>query len=148
MIFDPWAMAHRLLSFTVMAHTKSPRKRLKNLVPHAETLDKAELVMVADCAPKLARDVLPPDSGSQEVVVSCPVTDDYTKDFDRLVNVLWFARISGLTVVTKKDDCCASLTRRVREAIASGGNDVRLRQVVVDDDGEVVSTRQGLGLMA
>lgn len=119
--------------------------RLKHVDPDAPRLKGAELVMVADCAPNEASDTVEV-AGRGTVVVGCPLVDDYTADMDRLVDILWSSGLKGLTVVTKRDTCCASFSRRVREAVASSGNDVHLRHIVVDDNGEVLSSRESLGI--
>ena len=139
-------LAQGLLSNWTMSHINSDHKRLMNLSPVEPSLKGAELVMVADCAPRHSSDILHDSCENREVVVGCPIVDDYSRDVDRLVDLLWSSGISGLTVVTKNDQCCVSLSRRVREAVASAGNDVLLRHVVVDDDGEVLSTRRSLGI--
>lgn len=140
-------MAHRLLYAKSKKAVYMNQKRLKHVDPDAPYLQGAELVMIADCAPDEANET---SEGAEHgmVVVGCPLVDDYTKDMDRLVDILWSSGLKGLTVVTKRDTCCSSFSRRVREAVAASGNDIPLRHVVVDDDGEVLSTRQSLGIGA
>jgi len=137
-----------LLIFIMRRTALMKPKRLRQIVPDAPFLRGTELLMMADCAPRSAQEILGERAADGAVVVGCPLVDDYTDDMDRLVDILWMSGISGLTVVTKHDHCCASFSRRVREAVAASGNDVRLTHVVVDDDGEVLSTRDSLGIGA
>lgn len=124
------------------------QRKLRHIAPDATELEGGELYMVAECAPGTGSNAVDEKGDRHTVIAGCPLVDDYTEDFNRLVDILWLSGLRGLTVVTKRDSCCSSFSRRVREAVASSGNDVRLRHIVVDDEGEVLSSRESLGIGA
>jgi len=104
--------------------------------PTAPYLQKAHLLIAADCAPfayaEFHRDFIK----GKVLVNACPKLDDTSPYVDKLAAMIANNDIQSVTVTIMEVPCCRGMAMFAQQAIAQSGKDVPLEIVVIGVDGQ------------
>lgn len=109
-----------------------------NLVPRkAPFYDKANLLVVADCAPVaysgLQKNLLP----GKRVMIGCPKFDDARGYAAKLSEILKLNDVASVTVVHMEVPCCSGLKWAVDKALQESGKQIPVKRYVMTIGGEL-----------
>ncbi len=106
--------------------------------PTAPFLQRADLVLVADCVPfayaEFHRDFLRDHS----LLVACPKLDDFQAHLEKLTDILRHSSVKSLTVVHMEVPCCSGLVHMTKQAVQLSGKDIPFKEVTVSIKGDLV----------
>ncbi len=110
------------------------------LVPaNAPFLKNADLLVLADCAavayPNLHQDFL----AGRAVMMGCPKFDDPDGYIDKFADVTKQAGLGSITIVTMEVPCCSGLPGIVKKGMETAGEEIPLREMVIDAQGKILS---------
>jgi NAD-dependent dihydropyrimidine dehydrogenase PreA subunit len=104
--------------------------------PSAPFLQRADLVLAADCVPfayaSFHHDFLP----DHALVVACPKLDDFEAHLSKLTEILCHSEPKSITVVHMEVPCCSGLVYMAKQAILASGKDILLKEVTIGIRGE------------
>jgi len=116
--------------------------QLSLVPPNAPFIKNADLVIAADCVgfayPNFHSDFLK----GRKLIIGCPKLDDaqfYLKKLEMMFKEL---QPKSVTVVNMEVPCCFGLYRIVKEALASVGSNIPLKQEIIGVKGNRISTNQ------
>jgi len=116
--------------------------QLSLVPPNAPFIKNADLVIAADCVgfayPNFHSDFLK----DRKLIIGCPKLDDaqfYQKKLEMLFKEL---QPRSVTVVNMEVPCCFGLYKIVKEALASAGRNIPLKQEIIGVKGNRISTNQ------
>jgi NAD-dependent dihydropyrimidine dehydrogenase PreA subunit len=112
--------------------------------PHAPYLQRADILLVADCVPFAMADFHRRFLNGRPVVIGCPKLDDGRYYVQKLAQIIQTAEIRSVTVLHMEVPCCTGLAQIARAAIDLTGSEVRYEETVVSIGGEVLETSQPL----
>ncbi len=109
-----------------------------NLVPRqAPFYDKANLLVVADCAPVaysgLQKNLLP----GKRVMIGCPKFDDARGYAAKLSEILKLNDVASVTVVHMEVPCCSGLKWAVDKALQESGKQIPVKRYILTIGGEL-----------
>ena len=110
-----------------------------NLVPpNAPFLNRADLLITADCTPvaypNFHRDFLK----GKVVMVGCPKFDDVEDYIMKFTEIFKTADIKSITSLIMEVPCCSGLPMIVKRALDAAGKDVPVEQIVISTQGEIL----------
>ena len=110
--------------------------QIRLVASHARCLEKADLLVAADCTAFACGDFHTRFMPGRVVLVGCPKLDpvDYT---ERLSEIMAEHDINSVTVVLMEVPCCAGLGTAVQAAIAASGKEIPCKTVIITTDGQV-----------
>jgi len=115
--------------------------KLSLVPPKAPFFKNSDLVIAADCVgfayPNFHSDFLK----GRKLIIGCPKLDDvqfYQKKLEMMFKEL---QPKSVTVVKMKIPCCFGLYKLVKDALASAGRNVPLKQETIDIKGNRIITR-------
>lgn len=113
--------------------------KLSLVAPNAPFLKNSDLVIAADCVgfayPNFHSDFLK----GRELLIGCPKLDDaqfYQKKLETMFKEL---QPKSVTVVNMEIPCCFGLYKLVKDALASAGRNVSLKQETIDIKGNRIN---------
>jgi len=116
--------------------------QLSLVPPNAPFIKNADLVIAADCVgfanPNFHSDFLK----GRKLIIGCPKLDDAQFYQKKLEMMFRESRPRSVTVVNMEVPCCFGLYRIVKEALASAGINVPLKQEIIDVKGNRISPGQ------
>jgi ferredoxin len=138
--FDEKAVEKHLASETAEA-SKTPVKPqwpVKiNLIPRqAPFFDKADLLVVADCAP-VAHPNLQKSLPEKRILIGCPKFEDARGYAEKLSDILKLNDIASVTIVHMEVPCCSGLKWAVDKALQASGKNVPVKRYVMTIGGEL-----------
>jgi NAD-dependent dihydropyrimidine dehydrogenase PreA subunit len=104
--------------------------------PSAPFLQKADLLLAADCVPFAYADFHRDFLQGRALLIGCPKLDDGQAYLQKLTAILSQNDISSLTVLHMEVPCCSGLIMLARQAIAASGKNVPLETVRIGIQGE------------
>ena len=108
-----------------------------NLIPRqAPFFDKANLLVVADCAP-VAYSGLQKDFPGKRIVIGCPKFEDARGYAEKLQDILKLNDIASVTVVHMEVPCCSGLKWAVDKALQASGKQIPVKRYVMTIGGEL-----------
>ena len=108
-----------------------------NLIPRqAPFFDKANLLVVADCAP-VAYSGLQKDFPGKRIVIGCPKFEDARGYAEKLQDILKLNDIASVTIVHMEVPCCSGLKWAVDKALQASGKHVPVKRYVMTIGGEL-----------
>ncbi len=117
--------------------------QLMLLPPNAPFFENADLLVVADCVPfayaNFHRDFLK----GRTLVIGCPKLDDAPFYKEKLTEIFKQSNIKSVTVVNMEVPCCFGLYHLVKEALASSGKNIPLKQEIIGVKGDKIPPRMG-----
>ncbi len=107
------------------------------LVPtNAPFFKNADLLVAADCVPFAYANFHNDFLRGRTLVVGCPKLDDAEFYKEKLAEIFKRSNIRSVTVVNMEVPCCFGLYRLVKEALASSGKAIPLRQETISVKGD------------
>lgn len=113
--------------------------QLKLIPTNAPFLQKADLLIAADCAPFAYASFHEDMLKNRTLAVGCPKLDDTTLYRNKLAEIFRTSNIRNVTVVNMEVPCCFGLYRLVKEAVELSGKKVYLKQETISIKGEKIS---------
>jgi NAD-dependent dihydropyrimidine dehydrogenase PreA subunit len=104
--------------------------------PSAPFLQRADLVLVADCVPFAYASFHQEFLIDHALVVACPKLDDFEAHLNKLTEILHHSEPKSITVVHMEVPCCSGLVYMARQAIIASGKDIPLKEVTIGIRGE------------
>lgn len=98
--------------------------------PNAPFLEKADLLLVADCAPFAYAD-FHKEFHNNALVIACPKLDDFQSHLDKLVKILEHSNIRSITVVHMEIPCCTGLMYMAEQGIFKSDKNIPLNEVII-----------------
>ncbi len=99
--------------------------------PNASFLDKADILLVADCVPfayaNFHRDFL----DNNTLLVACPKLDDFQSHLEKLARIIEHSHIRSITVLHMDIPCCSGLVHMAKQAISNSGKDIPLNETTI-----------------
>ncbi len=112
-----------------------------SLVPAgAPYFRKADLLLVADCVPFACADFHPRFLRGKPVIIGCPKLDQVDVYVQKLTAIIRAAEPQSLTVIHMEVPCCSGLTRIAERALALAESGLRLQDVTIGIQGDVLAT--------
>jgi len=103
------------------------------LVPvHAPWLERADLLISADCVPYALGSFHSDLLAGKQVITACPKLDDVQPYLEKLTAIFETHDIKRVTVARMEVPCCGGLTAIVREALEQSGSDAIYEELVVN----------------
>ncbi|CAG0901127.1 unnamed protein product [Cyprideis torosa] len=115
--------------------------QIRLIPPHAPFLQKADLLVVADCVPVAFPGVYAQHLEGKKVMVGCPKFDNREEYVERFRAFFKEAGLESVTVMSMKVPCCHGLPRIVRQAMGEAAVNIPLRCITLDMHGEVVEEK-------
>ncbi len=106
--------------------------------PSASYLQRADLLLVADCVPFALADFHERYLQGRPVVIACPKLDNTQPYVEKLAAMFRVASIRSLTIVHMEVPCCMGLMRIAQAARQASGIDVPIEEVVISTRGNVL----------
>jgi ferredoxin len=108
------------------------------LVPAtAPFLQRADLVLAADCVPFAYAGFHQDFLRNHSLLVACPKLDDFQAHLLKLTSILRQSDVKSLTVVHMEVPCCSGLTHMARQALKLSGKDIPFREVTIGIKGNI-----------
>lgn len=107
--------------------------------PKAPFLQGADAVLAADCVPFAYGSFHQDFIKDHALLVACPKLDDFEAHQAKLTEILRQADLRSLTVVHMEVPCCSGLVHMARQAIATSGKDIPLKEMTIGIRGDVLS---------
>jgi ferredoxin len=103
--------------------------------PFAPFLQKADLVLAADCVP-FAYPGFQQFLKDHALVVACPKLDNFEAHLKKLAEILRHAEPKSLTVVHMEVPCCFGLVHLAKQAIHGSSKNIPLSEVTIGIKGD------------
>jgi NAD-dependent dihydropyrimidine dehydrogenase PreA subunit len=111
--------------------------QLTLIPPQAPFLKNADIVLVADCVPFAYPSIHEDFLAGHAVLVACPKLDDFVAHQEKLTQILAIAKPKSLTVVHMEVPCCSGLVYMAKQALATSGANIPLREVTIGVKGDI-----------
>jgi hypothetical protein len=119
--------------------------KLKLVAPKASFLQKAHLLVAADCAPFAAGDFHARFLQGKAVVCGCPKFEDQAESVAKLTAILKENEIQEITIVNMEVPCCFGLVQVVRRAMEASGRTPPVTICTLAATGQVLQRQQVRG---
>ena len=97
------------------------------------------MLVAADCVPVAFPSFQQQMLRGRIPAIACPKFDDLEQHVDRLTAIVRSNELTEIAVVRMVVPCCAGIVLAVREAVRRAGCAVKLTEVTVGLEGEIVS---------
>jgi Pyruvate/2-oxoacid:ferredoxin oxidoreductase delta subunit len=114
--------------------------QLRLLSPKAPFLNKADLLLVADCVPFAMGDFHNKLLKGRTIAVGCPKLDDSELYVQKLTEILNNNNLNSLMVIHMEVPCCSGLTQIAQQAIKNSGVKISLEDITIDLKGNISKT--------
>lgn len=104
--------------------------------PSAPFLQRADLVLAADCVPFAYASFHQEFLTDHALVVACPKLDNFEAHLNKLTEILHHSEPKSITVVHMEVPCCSGLVYMARQAIIASGKDIPLKEITIGIRGE------------
>ncbi len=106
--------------------------------PHAPYFDQSDLLIAADCTAFSLGSFHQNLLKGKKLIIACPKLDDTSSYVDKLAELLKSNTIYSLTVARMTVPCCSGLSQIVDMAIEKSGTGIKVREIVVGIDGQII----------
>jgi len=104
--------------------------------PSAPFLQKADLLLAADCVPFACADFHQEFLKDHALVIACPKLDNFEAHLRKLTEILRHSEPKSLTVVHMEVPCCFGLIHMAKQAILASGKDIPLKEITIGIKGD------------
>ena len=104
--------------------------------PSAPFLQKADLLLAADCVPFAYPGFHHAFLKDHALVIACPKLDNFEAHLRKLTEILRHAEPKSLTVVHMEVPCCFGLVHMAKQAILASGKDIPLKEIMIGIKGD------------
>jgi hypothetical protein len=115
--------------------------QLTLLPPNALFFENADLLVAADCVPFAYANFHNDFLKGRTLVIGRPKLDNAAFYKEKLTEIFKHSNIKSITVVNMEVPCCFGLFHLVKEALASSGKNIPLRQEIIGVKGDKKSNR-------
>jgi NAD-dependent dihydropyrimidine dehydrogenase PreA subunit len=109
--------------------------------PSAPFLQKANLLLVADCVPFAYADFHRDFVKDHAILVACPKLDDFEAHLVKLNEILRVANPTSLTVLHMEVPCCSGLVYMAKQALETSGKQIPFKDITIGIKGEFLETK-------
>ncbi|MBA7662498.1 hypothetical protein ES703_70527 [subsurface metagenome] len=106
--------------------------------PTAPFLQRADLVLAADCVPFAYAGFHQDFLKDHSLLVACPKLDDFQTHLKKLTDILRHSSVKSLTVVHMEVPCCSGLVYMVKQAMHLSGKDIPFKEATVSIKGDLM----------
>jgi Pyruvate/2-oxoacid:ferredoxin oxidoreductase delta subunit len=110
--------------------------QLTLLPPNAPFFENADLLVAADCVPFAYANFHNDFLKGKALVIGCPKLDNAAFYKEKLTEIFKGSNIKSVTVVNMEVPCCFGLYHLVKEALASSGKNIPLKQEIIGVKGD------------
>lgn len=110
--------------------------KLALVPPQASYLDRADLIITADCVPFAYANFHQDFLKGKAVVIGCPKLDNVELYQQKLREIFRQSNLKSIKVIHMEVPCCFGLQHLVKEALAQSGKDIPIEQVIIGIKGE------------
>ncbi|HUV75707.1 MAG TPA: 4Fe-4S binding protein [Dehalococcoidales bacterium] len=129
----PQAQTVKATTESMLAHWPV---QLTLVPPSAPFLQRADLVLAADCVPFAYASFHQEFLSDHALVVACPKLDNFEAHLSKLTEILRHSEPKSITVVHMEVPCCSGLVSMARQAILASGKDIPLKEITIGIRGE------------
>jgi len=104
--------------------------------PFAPFLQKADLLLAADCVPFAYPGFHREFLKDHALVIACPKLDNFEAHLRKLTEILRHSEPNSLTVVHMEVPCCSGLVHMAKQAILASGKDIPLKEIMIGIKGD------------
>ncbi len=104
--------------------------------PSAPFLQKADLLLAADCVPFAYPGFHQEFLKDHALVIACPKLDNFEAHLRKLTEILRHSEPNSLTVVHMEVPCCFGLVHIAKQAILASGKDIPLKEIMIGIKGD------------
>ncbi len=104
--------------------------------PSAPFLQKADLLLAADCVPFAYPGFHQKFLKDHALVIACPKLDNFEAHLRKLTEILRHSEPNSLTVVHMEVPCCFGLVHMAKQAILASGKDIPLKEIMIGIKGD------------
>jgi Pyruvate/2-oxoacid:ferredoxin oxidoreductase delta subunit len=122
--------------------------QLQLVPPNAPFLQRADVLLVADCVPVALPDFHPRHLNGNPLLLACPKLDNAAAYVQKLAQMFRASRPQSITVLHMEVPCCVGLVRIVETALAMSGLDIPMREVTVSIAGAEVASNSASPVQA
>ena len=115
--------------------------QLKLVPPTAPFLQRANLLLVADCVPFSYADFHRDFVKDHVVLVACPKLDDFEAHLVKLNEIIRVANPDSLTVLHMEVPCCSGLVYMAKQAIDTSDKQIPFKDITVSIRGKRLETK-------
>jgi hypothetical protein len=109
--------------------------------PNAPYLDKADILIAADCVPfaypGFHEDLLE----NKILLVGCPKLDDTEFYLNKITEIIKSNDISSITVAHMEVPCCSGMLHIVDQAIKDSGKNIPVHSIEIGIKGKILSEK-------
>jgi ferredoxin len=116
--------------------------KLRLVTPKAPFLERANLLVAADCAPFAAGNFHSRYLDGKAVVCGCPKFDDVPEHVAKLTAILKENDIQEISVVNMEVPCCFGLVQIVRQALEASGRNLPVTICTLGTSGQVLQQQK------
>jgi len=108
--------------------------------PAAGYLNKADLLVAADCTAYAVGDFHNSYLAGKILAIACPKLDHGTEIYvEKIRRMIDDAKINTITVMIMEVPCCSGLVQIVQKAVVSASRKVPVKAIIVSVQGEIIS---------
>ncbi|MFQ6121821.1 MAG: ATP-binding protein [Dehalococcoidales bacterium] len=104
--------------------------------PFAPFLQKADLLLAADCVPFAYPGFHQEFLKDHALIIACPKLDNFEAHLRKLTEVLRYSEPKSLTVVHMEVPCCFGLVHMAKQAILASGKDIPFTEITIGIKGD------------
>lgn len=108
--------------------------------PMAPYLQRADILLVADCVPFAYADFHRRFLKGKPVIIGCPKLDQMDACAKKLTEIVRVAKPESLSVLHMEVPCCSGFTRLAQYALQAAASDAPLTDVTIGIRGEILDT--------
>ena len=110
------------------------------LIPaNAPFLQKADLLVAADCTAVAARNFQEKYLDGKAVMMGCPKFDDAENYIERFTEIINTCQLKSLTVLIMEVPCCSAMNVIVKKALERAEKTVPVQQITISRRGEEIA---------
>ena len=104
--------------------------------PSAPFLQRADMVLAADCVPFAYPGFHQEFLKDHALVIACPKLDNFEAHLRKLTEILRHSEPSSLTVVHMEVPCCFGLVHMAQQAILASGKNIPFKEITIGVKGD------------
>ena len=106
--------------------------------PTASFLQRADVVLAADCVPFAYAGFHHDFLKGRALLVACPKLDDFQSHLRKLTDILRHSQLKSLTIVHMEVPCCSGLVHMAKQAMRLSGEDIPLKEMTIGTKGDII----------
>jgi len=134
------AKAHDLSAGGIPSELANWPIQLTLVPPMAPYLQRADILLVADCVPFAYADFHRQFLKDKPVIIGCPKLDQMDAYAKKLTEIVRVAKPKSLSVLHMEVPCCSGFTRLAQYALQAAASDAPLTDVTIGIRGELLDT--------